>query len=183
MTTTATKLTGQVLLDYIDANPLQSHTQNCRGAGYFKVLDDGSTGCDYIAFFEAVLEARNEVKQELNGDWYDSLTEQDQELYDAIEEMCPEFTKLSGDMCQEFMDELSDLGITTAQQFEDAYYFQTDEYKPEAHFAEYVTTEVNCVDLPTYLVIDWQSTWDSELSYDFSTIEFDGETYFFNNNF
>ena len=117
------------------------------------------------------------------ADWYDSLTDQDQELYDKIEDMCPEFTKLDAEQCQEFMDFLSDLGITTAEQFEDAYYYQTDSWHPEAEFAEHITTEVQCVELPNYVVIDWKATWDRALSYDFSTIEFDGETYFFHNHF
>lgn len=117
------------------------------------------------------------------ADWYDSLSDQDQELYDKIEDMCPEFTKLDAEQCQEFMDELSDHGITTAEQFEDAYYYQTDSWNAERDFAEYITTELNCVELPEYVVIDWQATWDSALCYDFSTIVFDGETYFFHNNF
>ena len=117
------------------------------------------------------------------ADWYDSLTDEGRELYDMIEEMCPEFTKLDAEQCQEFMDELSEHGITTAEQFQDAYYYQTDSWYPERDFAEYVTTEVGCVDLPNYVVIDWQATWDCNLRYDFFTIEFDGETYFFSSNF
>ena len=117
------------------------------------------------------------------ADWYDNLTDQDRELYDMIEDRCPEFTKLDAEQCQEFMDELSDLGITTASQFEDAYFYQTDAWNAEREFAEYITTELNCVELPEYVVIDWQATWNSALCYDFSTIEFDGETYFFHNHF
>ena len=117
------------------------------------------------------------------ADWYDNLTDQDRELYDMIEDRCPEFTKLDAEQCQEFMDELSEQGITTAEQFENAYYMQFDSWNPQADFAEYITTECNCVDLPAYVVIDWQATWDCNLRYDFFTIEFDGETYFFNSNF
>lgn len=119
------------------------------------------------------------------ADWYDNLTEQDQELYDMIEDRCPEFTKLDADQCQEFMDELSDHGITTAEQFEDAYFYQSDSWDAERDFAQYITEEVNCISLEDlgYLVIDWQATWDSSLRYDFSTIEFDGATYFFHNHF
>ena len=119
------------------------------------------------------------------ADWYDSLTDQDREFYDMIEDRCPEFTKLDAEECQEFMDELSEYGITTAEQFESAYFWQSDSYKPEAEFSEYVTTELNCLDIPDYVFnhIDWQSMWDCELRHDFFTIEFDGETYFFNSNF
>ena len=183
------KLTGQALLDYVHANPTSTHSEKCVATGYVKQLDkDGSMGCNYIEYFEAILDARkaNGEYQEpvqSGADWYDSLTEQDSELYDMIEDMCPEFSKLDAEQCQEFMDELSEHGITTAEQFESAYYMQFDSYNPQADFAEYITTECNCVDLPAYVVIDWQATWDSALCYDFFTIEFDGETYFFNNNF
>ena len=123
------------------------------------------------------------------ADWYDNLSDQDRDLYDMIEDRCPEFTKLDANQCQEFMDELSDHGITTAEQFEDAYYYQTDSWNPEAEFAQYIAEEVECLSFMndaapgSWLVIDWQASWDSALRYDFFTIEFDGETYFFNSNF
>ncbi len=195
MTTTINKLTGQELLDYVHANPLMTHTERCTGAGYLKDLDNGTQGCDFTEFFEAILDARKangEYKivttgeyYEVNGrDWYeDILNEEQRELYDMIEDMCPEFSKLDANQCQEFMDELSNHGITTAEQFQDAYYYQTDSWNAECEFAEYITTELNCVELPDHVVIDWQATWDCSLRYDFSTIEFDGETYFFSSNF
>ena len=194
MTQTINKLTGQALLDYVAANnATMNRVELCRGAGHLKDTAEGQ-GCDYISFYEAILDARNangEYKvvtngeyYEMNGrDWYeDVLDDQGRELYDMIEDMCPEFSKLDAEQCQEFMDELSENGINTADEFESAYYYQTESWNPQADFAEYVTTELNCVDLPD-VVIDWQATWDRNLCYDFFTIEFDGETYFFSNNF
>ena len=128
---------------------------------------------------------------ETNGrDWYeDVLDDQGRELYDMIEDRCPEFAKLDADQCQEFMDELSEHGINTADDFESAYFYQTDGWNAEREFAQYYAEEIACLDITndagmgSFLVIDWQATWDTALSYDFFTIEFDGETYFFNNNF
>ena len=189
------RLAGQELLDFVHANPTMTHRELCLGAGYFKELDNGSQGPNFIEFYEAILDAKNangEYKivtngeyYEVNGrDWYeDVLDDQGRELYDAIEDTCPEFSKLDAEECQEFMDELSDLGITTAEHFNDAYYWQSDSWNAEAEFTEYVTTEVMCVDLPKYVCIDWQATWDCNLRYDFNTIEFDNETYFFSNNY
>jgi len=182
LTTTMTRLTGQDLITYIDDNQSLSRTELCQGAGYERRFTD---------FYEAILDARKangdyqEPQQQSGADWYDTLTEQDMELYDMIEETCPEFSKLDAEQCQEFMDELSEHGITTAEQFESAYFYQTDSHKAEAEFSEYVTTEINCFDIPDYIYnhVDWQSIWDCELRHDFFTIEFDGETYFFNNNF
>ena len=193
MTTTIEKLTGQALLDYVNANPLLTHTERCTAAGYFKDLDDGSKGCNFIEYFEAILDARKAngeyQEQQSVADWYDSLTEQDMELYGMIEDMCPEFQEFNAEQCQEFMDELSEHGITTAEQFEDAYCYQTDSWNAECDFAQYYAEEIACLDVTNdagmgyFLVIDWQATWYCNLRHDFFTIEFDGETYFFNNNF
>lgn len=186
------KLTGQSLLDYVNANQTLNRIELCTGAGYYP---------NYTAFYEAILDARNANGEYttpanseynmMNGrDWYeDVLDDQGRELYDMIEDMCPEFSKLDADQCQEFMDELSDHGINTADQFQDAYFYQTDSWYPEHEFAQFYAEEIACLDvtndagMASFLVIDWQATWDRNLSYDFFTIEFDDETYFFNNNF
>lgn len=194
MTATLTKLTGQELIDYVHTNSLRSHTENCKGAGYLKELKDGQKGADYVAYFEAILDARKAggeypSPKESGADWYESLTEQDSALYDMIEERCPEFTKLDAEQCQEFMDELNEWGINTADDFENAYYYQTDSYNAERDFAQYYAEEIACLDVTndagmgSFLVVDWQATWDVNLRHDFFTIEFDGETYFFINNF
>ena len=118
--------------------------------------------------------------------WHDTLTEQDQELYDMIEDRCPEFEKLDGEQCREFMDLLADHGITTAQQFEDAYWYQLSYSHDESHygeFVEYLVTEVDCQQLPEFLVIDWQQSWYANYRHDFMDIEFDGEVYFFHVHF
>ena len=173
------RLAGQELLAFVDSNQGMSRVELCQGAGYHPSFTD---------FYVAILDARKangdyQEPQQSGADWYDNLTDQDRDLYDMIEDMCPEFSKLDAEQCQEFMDELRWIGITTAEQFEDAYYYQTDSWNAESVFAEYVTTEINCVDLPDYVAIDWQSTWDCYLRFDFNTIQFDGETYFFHNNF
>lgn len=106
-----------------------------------------------------------------------------------IEDRCPEFTKLDAEQCQEFMDELSEYGITTAEQFEDAYYYQTDSWNAEAEFAQHYAEEIACINqfadagMLSMIVIDWQATWDCNLRHDFFNFVFDGETYFFHNHF
>ncbi|QBP05844.1 hypothetical protein [Synechococcus phage S-B28] len=186
MTATLSKLTGQDLIDHVKLhNDCCSKSEMCLDAGY--VNKNG--GPAFTDFYTALLEAKTDLNQmpeesQSGADWYDNLSEQDQLLYDQIEDMCPEFAKLTAEECQEFMDELSDIGITTAQQFEDAYYMQFDSYKAEREFAEELMCQVtpNLEDSPVFFAIDWQRVWDHSLSYDFSTIEFDGTTYFFHNN-
>lgn len=175
------RLAGNELLDYVKATNELTHKQRCLGAGYIQATkyEDGTDKPAFTDFFEAILDA----KKEFNGaDWYDSLTEEQQELYDAIEDMCPEFTKLDAEQCQEFMDDLDDLGITTSDQFEWAYMYQTDAHNAEAEYAQHYCEEIACMtnDM-SFLVIDWQATWDYYLKYGVNTIEFDGETYFFQN--
>ena len=201
MTQTINKLTGQALLDYVEANTAtKNRVELCRGAGYLKDTAEGQ-GCDYISFYEAILDAKNangEYKIVTNGDYYemngrdwyeDVLDDQGRELYDMIEDRCPEFSKLDAEQCQEFMDELSENGINNADDFESAYFYQTDSWNAERDFAQYYAEEIACLDVTndagmgSFLVIDWQATWDCNLRHDFFTIEFDGETYFFFSNF
>ena len=186
------RLSGDDLLNYVKATSELTHKQRCLGAGYIQATkyEDGTDKPAFTDFFEAIIDAKNDNDPwfpQNGADWFDSLTEEQQELYDAIEDMCPEFTKLDAEQCQEFMDELDDLGITTSEQFEDAYVYQTDAYNAEADFAQYCAEEIACLDVTndagmgSFLVIDWQATWDCNLRHDYNTIEFDGETYFFQN--
>jgi len=182
------RLAGNELLDYVKATNELTHKQRCLGAGYIQAdkYDDGTDKPAFTDFFEAIIDAKKANDEwfppkESGADWYDSLTDEQQELYDAIEDMCPEFTKFDAEQCQEFMDELDDIGITTSDQFECAYMYQTDAHNAEAEYAQHYCEEIaNYIsDDMSILVIDWQATWDYALKYDMSTIVFDGETYFF----
>ena len=189
MTATLTKLTGQALLDHVERGELNgvTKTEQCLTAGY--VRDNGKAA--YVDFYTELLNAKTDAgliqdsnELEDDEDWYASMSEQQQELYDAIEESCPEFTKLSTEDCDAFMEELSDIGIETAEQFNDAYCGQHDGWNPKKDFSEELMNELGYVneDSPVYFAIDWQRVWDHSLSYDYSTIAFDGATYFFRNN-
>ena len=187
MTATITKLTGQALIDYVNETEvsIKSKTEQCLGAGYIR--DNGSPA--FTEFYEALLDAKNEAglmptNDQSDADWYDNLSETQQDLYDAIEDMCPEFSKFTTDQCDEFMSELEDLGIENTEQFCDAYYSQHSGWRPEEDFAEELMTSTGAIDEdnPVFFAIDWKRVWSCSLAYDFSTIEFDGTTYFFRNN-
>lgn len=186
------RLAGDELLAYLDGNKGLTKTQLCFGAGYIRQgpgsLSDTTMGA-FTDFYEAILEARgiDPNRNAFNdGAWYDKLSTQDKDLYDTIEERCDEFTKLGAEQCQEFMDKLSEIGITTATQFEDAYFTSVSYAHDESHygeFVEYIVSEVNCQELPEFLCIDWLQSWYYAYRYDFTDIEFDGEVYFFHNHF
>ena len=182
------RLAGNELLDYVKATSELTHTQRCLGAGYIQATkyEDGTNKPAFTDFFEAIIDAKKANDEwfppkKSGADWYDDLSNEQQELYDAIEDMCPEFTKFDAEQCQEFMDELNDLGITTSEQFECAYMYQTDAHNAEAEYAQHYCEEIACINDISFLVIDWQATYDYALRYDVNTIEFDGETYFFQN--
>lgn len=76
-------------------------------------------------------------------------------------------------------DELVDLGINTIDHFEEAVCLINSEYtsRPEADFAEEYLSDL-LPDIPNYIVIDWQATWDSALRHDFTHISIDECDYF-----
>ena len=116
---------------------------------------------------------------------YDDMTSDDQDLYDQITEMFGE--KWTHEQTLNFMGELDDYGITQRDQLEDAFMYVTDtQYTPDgakAEFAEYWFTDVMCNNTYDDVVVDWTATFDYALRFDMNVIEFDGDFYFFNNNF
>ena len=65
------------------------------------------------------------------------------------------------DAIEAYVDEV---GIDSIESFEDAF---RGEYDSEAEFAEQWYTGIYSFEAPDGVVVDWQATWDSNLSYDF----------------
>ena len=66
--------------------------------------------------------------------------------------------------------------IDSIGSFSDAY---QGHYNDGAEFAESLVSDCYSMEMPSWVEVDWQATWDNALSYDYS--ESDG--YIFNNNF
>ena len=85
---------------------------------------------------------------------------------------------------QKFCDELDDIGITTAEQFMDRFYGAYTRERgmsPEAVFTEQQIDDLALVE-ESWIVIDYQATWDCSLRFDYCTVEdFEDWTYFFTN--
>ena len=81
-------------------------------------------------------------------------------------------------------DEFDAYGINTFEEFEDAFYYQTESFRPDAEFAQYLSEEVNCDEVPDYIqgCIDWDVVWKSHFRFDFWSICIDETTYYFFNN-
>jgi nuclear transport factor 2 (NTF2) superfamily protein len=112
------------------------------------------------------------------------LSTDDKDLYDKITEVLGE--KWTHEETIEFMEELDDIGIATASEFEDAYEYTHDSYSSyaEKEFAEYFVIDVMDAQIPDIALaaVDWQDVWDHNLRYDYSTIETVNGTFFFRNN-
>ena len=86
------------------------------------------------------------------------ISEEYQEVYDRL---CGLYGQ---DAVEAFLSiwEESDL-----EYFGDAYHGR---YDSEADFAEQFTTDCYALDIPAFVVVDWQATWDQGLRYDYEFV-------------
>ena len=81
---------------------------------------------------------------------------------------------------EEVVDEfIEDFDVSSIENFEDMYQGQ---YESGAEFAEQICQDCGYItrELPSWVEIDWQKTWDNALSYDYTLI---GEGHIFNANY
>ena len=90
------------------------------------------------------------------------------------------YNRLCEDYGQNLVDELiEDFDLSTIENFEDMYQGQ---YDSGADFAKQIATDCGYItrDLPSWIEIDWQKTWDNALSYDYTELI---GGHIFNNNY
>ena len=92
---------------------------------------------------------------------------------DYIEEYLQKVDEYGEEVVAAFLDIFD---IDCIGSLSDAY---QGEYKSGAEFAESLVADCYSMDMPSWVEVDWQATWDNALSYDYS--ESDG--HIFNNNF
>ena len=79
-----------------------------------------------------------------------------------------------------FCDKLDEIGITTVEQWQDRMYGVADS---DAKFLEEMLDDHGDLqDVPEYLVIDWQESWDRNYRFDFNVIVFEGTRWYFFNS-
>ena len=139
-------LTGDALLSAIRDMETASRTEQCLTCGY--VRENGKPA--FTAFFEAILEARGVITnaQELKAENVD--------YQEQIDELLEDFDALA---IKAFIDLY---GEEELENFEDSY--QGEMTGPE--FAEQLVTDCYCLDIPSFVCVDWSATWD-QLSYDY----------------
>ena len=155
-------LKGIELLNAIAAMPAgTTRTEQCRACGY-----EINGRLHFTDFFTAILEAKGEIKtvDQLN----DELIQKYPEQKDILEELLEDY---DSEAIQEFIDYF---GEDMLESFTDAYQGEMT----GAEFAEQLVTDCYCLDIPSFVCIDWEATWE-ELRYDFTEL---GD-YIFSQNF
>ena len=120
--------------------------------------------------------------------WYDSKDADTQELIDEISART--YFIIDEAEYDAFIDMLaSDMSITTAEQFEDA--FSGEHEGVGDHVTSAFTEQLidDCYSheiesMPSFLqnAIDYELVWYQSMRYDYYDLEFKGNTYFFNRN-
>ena len=90
------------------------------------------------------------------------------------------YNKLVDDYGQKLVDEFAEeFDVDSVEHFEDIYY---GEFENGAEFAEQLCQDCGYItrELPSWVEIDWQKTWDNALSYDYIEI---GNGHIFNANY
>ena len=155
-------LKGIELLNAIAAMPEgTTRTEQCRACGY-----EINGRLHFTDFFTAILEAKGEIKtvDQLN----DELIQKYPGQKDSLEELLEDY---DSEAIQEFIDYF---GEDMLESFTDAYQGEMT----GAEFAEQLVTDCYCLDIPSFVCIDWEATWE-ELRYDFTEL---GD-YIFSQNF
>ena len=156
-------LTGITLLNKVNElqaqNPPAKMSEIVRACGYER---DGKL--KYSEFYTELLTVKGILNNATPKS--DDVSAEYQEQYF---DLCEEYGKDAVSAFLELYDE-SDL-----QYFQDAY---QGRYDSESDFAEQFTTDVYGFDAPSFVVIDWEATWNCNLRYDF---DFEDGFVFFKN--
>jgi antirestriction protein len=155
-------LTGNALLSKV--NELQAQDAKMsdivRACGY-----EIEGKLKYTEFYTELLTVKGLINNDVLEE--NEISEDYQELYSKLSE---EHGKDAVDAFLELHDDESLL-----EYFEEAYHGR---YDSEADFAEEFTTNVYGFDAPSFVVVDWDATWNANLRYDF---DFEDGFVFFKN--
>ena len=146
-------LKGTELLDTIRSMETATRTEQGLGCGY--VRENGKPA--FTSFYEAILEARGittaqREKEEILEAYQDS------EELETLKELLEDY---SAEAIQAFVE---CFGCGMLEDF-------TDSYQGEmsgAEFAQQFTEDCWCLDIPGFVEVDWQATWENLERYDYS---------------
>ena len=148
-------LTGNDLLAKVRELGDAGKSEIVRECGYVSTKKDGGERLNFTAFYEAILEARGVTtaaveKEELLTEYPDQKDTLAELLEDYDADAVKAFIEYFGEECLE--------------SFEDSYQGEMT----GAEFAQQITEDCYGVDLPGFVEIDWQATWENLERYDYS---------------
>ena len=146
-------LKGTELLNAIRSMETASRTDQCLACGY--VREDGKPA--FTSFYEAIMEARGittaqREKEELLTEYKDS------DELETLQELLEDY---SADAIRAFIE---CFGNVSLESFWDSYQGEMT----GAEFAQQLTEDCYCIDLPGFVEVDWQATWENLERYDYS---------------
>lgn len=140
-------LVGQALIEKVNEmreDAANTPTAIAKSCGYLK--DNGKA--DYVSFYTQLMDAKGLLP---------SQQESDEEISELHEELNEEYGEDAVDAFIEIW------GKEDLEYFRDAY---QGAYRDGATFAQEVLEDIYGFDLPIFIVIDWEATWD-QLAYDY----------------
>ena len=149
-------LKGQALLTEFSIRTAQgmSKTDLCLSCGY--VTEAGRPA--FTDFYTAILEARGHDMNQRPQEEIELLEEyKDFSEAEVLEQLVEDYDV---DAIKSFIEVF---GIEQVSSFEDAY---QGEYDSGAEFAEQFVTDVYAMDVPGFVEVDWEATWEN-LRHDF----------------
>ena len=146
-------LKGTELLNTIRSMETASRSEQCLACGY--VRQDGKPA--FTSFFEAILEARGittaaQEKEELLAEYKDS------DELETLQELLEDY---SADAVRAFIECFGDGSL---EGFLDSYQGEMT----GAEFAQQFTEDCWCLDIPRFVEVDWEATWQNLERYDYS---------------
>jgi antirestriction protein len=146
-------LTGSNLLNKVNEmqaqNPPAKMSEIVRACGYER---DGKL--KYTEFYTELLTVKGLINNDVLEE--NEISEEYQEVYTKL---CEDYGR---DPVNAFLELHDDESLL--EYFEDSY---QGRYDSEADFAEEFTTNVYAFDAPSFVVVDWDATWNCNLRYDF----------------
>ena len=147
-------LTGTALKETVAAMQAEGKkpSEIAIACGYCTV-EGNNTKVHFTDFYMALLEVKRVDDTE-----EETIEAEDPNNQETIDELLEDYDAAAIEAFIELY------GEENVGSFEDAY---QGEYESGAHYAESLVSDCYCVDIPGFVVIDWEATWD-ELYYDYS---------------
>lgn len=155
-----TRITGSELINLVDTLTAEGETRSdiCRAAGYTSIKENGTERLHFTDFYENLLEAKGgpeTLNNKEDDEWDYTHPSVDEEYMETYNDLCDQYTQQAVDF---FLTSWSDCDL------EDFRNYYVGYYTSEADFAEEWYDDL---EIPVQIVVDWQSTWDQNLRFDF----------------